>query len=288
MRTTRAGLVSLLSVLLLGGGAVRPPPATAAVVTLVGAGDIARCGSAGDEATARLLDRIGGTVFTTGDNAYPEGAPEDFADCYAPTWGRHLARTRPSPGNHEYHTPGAAGYFGYFDWRDGPGERGYYAYTRGDWRIYSLNSERIDDAQLAWLKADLARTSRACVLAYWHRPLFSSGKHGNDPDVRPFWRALYLAGAEVVVNGHDHDYERFALLRPGGSRSLKGLRQFVVGTGGAELRPFVDIQPHSVVRDASAHGVLRMVLRTSSYDWQFIAVDGSVRDSGSGRCHSRP
>jgi hypothetical protein len=288
MRRTRLSLVSLLSALVLGGGAVLPPPAAAADAVLVGAGDIGRCGSSADDRTADLIDDIAGTVFTTGDNAYPKGSAEDFADCYAPTWGRHLGRTRPSPGNHEYHTPGASGYFGYFDWRDGPGERGYYAYTRGDWRIYSLNSERITDEQLAWLKADLARTSRACVLAYWHRPLFSSGEHGNNPDVRPFWRALYLAGAEVVVNGHDHDYERFSLLRPGGSRSLKGLRQFVVGTGGAPLRAFGEVERHSAFRDDSTHGVLRMVLRAGRYDWQFIAVDGTIADAGSGRCHGRP
>jgi hypothetical protein len=288
MRSRQAGLLSVLSVLVLGGSATTPPPAAAAVTVLVGAGDIARCGSSADNRTADMLGEIGGTVFTTGDNAYPRGAPEDFTDCYAPGWGRHLSRTRPSPGNHDYGTPEAAGYHDYFRWRAGPGDRGYYVYTRGDWRIYSLDSERITDAQLDWLEADLAANPTHCVVAYWHRPLFSSGEHGNDPTVKPFWRLLHAAGAEIVVNGHDHDYERFAMLRPGGSRSSTGIRQFVVGTGGAPLRPFDDVQPHSLARDDSHHGVLRLVLRAQTYAWQFITVNGTVRDSGSGTCHGRP
>ncbi len=257
-------------------------------VTLVGAGDIAGCAWHADEATADLLDTIGGTVFTTGDNAYPSGTAAEFADCYRPTWGRHRDRTKPSPGNHDYRTEDAAGYFGYFRKRAGPEDRGYYAYTRGAWRIYSLNSEVLSDAQLAWLKADLEAHRTRCSLAYWHRPLFSSGEHGNSGEVKQLWRRLYRAGVEAVLNGHDHDYERFAPMRPDGTRTWRGIRQFVVGTGGAGLRGFDEIQPHSVERNATAHGVLKLRLKDGAYAWRFISVDGSYSDTGSARCHGRP
>lgn len=257
-------------------------------VVLVGAGDIARCGNAADEATAKLLDQIAGTVFTTGDHAYPSGTPAEFRECYHPSWGRHHDRTRPSPGNHDYGTPGASGYFGYFDRRAGPEERGYYAYRRGSWRIYSLNSEVLSDAQLAWLKADLAEHRPRCSLAYWHRPLFSSGTHGNSTRMREFWRLLYRRGVELVVNGHDHDYERFAPMRPHGARDSRGIRQFVVGTGGAALRPFEDVQPNSVARHAGSHGVLKLRLADGAYAWRFIPTSGEFRDAGSATCHRRP
>jgi hypothetical protein len=257
-------------------------------VVLVGAGDIARCGSAADGATAELLDGIGGTIFTTGDNVYPSGTRADFRDCYHPSWGRHRDRTRPSPGNHDYLTPGARGYFRYFDRRAGPNERGYYAYRRGPWRIYSLNSEVLSNAQLAWLRADLSKHRPRCSLAYWHRPLFSSGTHGNAPEMRELWRLLYRGGVEFVVNGHDHDYERFAPMRPSGTRFSRGIRQFVVGTGGASLRPFDTIRPNSVVRHARSHGVLKLRLQDGAYDWRFIAVSGRFDDSGSATCHRRP
>jgi len=266
-----------------------PPLAgRAAAAALIGAGDIGRCDSSRDDATARLVDRMIGRVFTLGDNAYPSGSPKQFEDCYAPSWGRFLGRTRPSPGNHDYATADAAGYFGYFGSRAGPAERGYYAYDHGAWRIYSLNSERIGDEQLAWLEADLEANPRRCSLAYWHRPLFSSGLHGNDPSVRPFWKLLYAAGAEIVLNGHDHDYERFARQRPNGTRYWLGIQQFVVGTGGAGLRAFADIQPHSIERQASAHGVLKLRLRDGGYGWRFVSVGGRYLDTGSSPCHGRP
>ena len=263
-------------------------PAGAQAVTLVGAGDIARCESRRDEATARLLDAIGGTVFTTGDNAYPDGSASHFASCYGPSWGRHRDRTRPSPGNHDYHTAEAAGYFGYFGTRAGPNDRGWYAYRRGTWRIYSLNSEVLSDAQLAWLRADLAAHTPHCSLAYWHRPLFSSGRHGGFGDARRLWRPLYRAGVELVINGHDHDYERFAGMRPDGSRSWRGIREFVVGTGGAKLRSFGAIEPHSVERNATSHGVLKLRLKDGAYAWRFVSVGGRYSDTGSARCHGRP
>lgn len=290
-RTHRSTRLAVCLALVLGvaaGGWAPPLAGQASAATLVGAGDIAVCGSSRDEATARLIRGMSGTVITLGDNAYPDGSRAQFNRCYDPSWGRFRNRTRPSPGNHDYHVDGAAGYFGYFGNRAGPGSRGYYAYNRGAWRIYSLNSELLTSRQLAWLEADLAANPSRCSMAYWHHPRFSSGHHGNDPAVRVFWRRLYRAGVELVVNGHDHDYERFAPLRPNGARHWKGIRQFVVGTGGTGLRPFERIQPHSVARQARVHGVLKLVLNDGRYRWRFISVDGSWSDAGSATCHGRP
>lgn len=271
-----------------GSPSTAPAPTaspTPAPVVLVGAGDIASCSSEGDEATAAVLDTIGGIVFTTGDNAYGDGTPKEFAECYHPSWGRHRDRTYPAPGNHDYETPGASGYFEYFGARAG-GPGGYYAYDAGTWRVYSLNSEVLDDEQLAWLRADLAAHPRACVMAYWHAPLFSSGRHGDEPDVRPLWEALEAEGADVVVTGHDHSYERFAPQTAAGAASALGIRQFVVGTGGANLRPFESVQPNSEARNASTHGVLKLTLAPGDYSWEFVpAAGGSFRDSGSDACH---
>lgn len=184
---------------------------------LVGAGDIADCSGSGDEATAKLLDGIPGTVFTTGDNAYESGTPSEFANCYDPTWGRYKARTRPSPGNHDYLTSGASGYFDYFGAAAGDPSKGYYSYNLGDWHIISLNSmcENVggcgaSSPMVSWLKQDLAANPKTCTLAYFHHPLFSSGKSGNKTRMKPTWEVLYTKGADVVLNGHDHDYERFA------------------------------------------------------------------------------
>jgi hypothetical protein len=282
------GFASLALIAAVGLAASALPTSAVAGAVLVGAGDIGRCDSTRDQATARLIEGMVGTVFTTGDNAYPSGSAQQFVDCYDPSWGRFLGRTRPSPGNHDYATAGASGYFGYFGSRAGPDGRGYYAYDLGSWRVYSLNSEQLTDAQLAWLNTDLEANPSRCSLAYWHRPRFSSGYHGNDPSVRLFWRALYAAGAEVIVNGHDHDYERFAPQRPNGERDWMGTRQFVVGTGGAGLRRFSEIKPHSLARQASAHGVLKLRLRDGAYSWRFVSVDGSWTDTGSASCHGRP
>ncbi len=269
---------------------VDEPPADP---TLVGAGDVAYCSLTGDEKTARLLDRIPGTVFVAGDVAYPSGSRRQLARCYDPTWGRWKLRTYPAPGNHDYGTAGAAPYFAYFGARAGAPGAGWYAYDLGDWRIYSLNSSCSavggcgpGSAQEQWLRADLAAHPRACVAAVWHHPLFSSGMHGSNPQVRGLWKALEDAGAELVLNGHDHDYERFAPQGSTGAASLTGIRQFVVGTGGAALRPFGAVQPNSVVRNAATHGVLQLTLRPGSYAWQFVPVAGATyTDSGSGTCH---
>jgi len=259
---------------------------------LVGAGDIATCRGSGDSATAALLASIPGTVFTAGDNAYDSGSAAEYARCYGPTWGVFRARTRPAPGNHEYATAGAAGYFGYFGTRAGDPRRGYYAYNLGSWRIYVLNSNcwtvggcGAGSPQERWLRADLAASPRRCVLAYWHHPLFSSGLHGNQPAVRAFWDDLQAAGAEIVVNGHDHDYERFAPQTPGGVASATGIREFVVGTGGRSHYGFGTVRRNSQVRNATAYGVLELTLRAGSYDWRFVPAAGATfSDAGHGTC----
>jgi hypothetical protein len=267
-------------------------------VVLVGAGDVAGCSYNDDEATAKLLDGIGGTVFTAGDNAYGSGTASEFKNCYDPTWGRYKARTKPTPGNHDYETTDGSAYYDYFGAAAGERGKGYYSYDIGGWHIVALNSQVCGpdastacepfEAQVRWLKNDLAANKTACTLAYWHNPLFSSGsEHGNQDRMRPIWEALYGAGAEVVINGHDHDYERFGPQDPSGAKDpSRGIREFVVGTGGATLRPFGVIQPNSQVRNADTHGVLKLTLRSESYDWEFVPVTGETfTDSGTDDCH---
>jgi hypothetical protein len=264
-------------------------------VVLVGAGDIASCTSHGDEATADLLDAIEGVVFTLGDHAYEAGTPIEFAACYEPSWGRHKARTRPAPGNHEYLSPGASGYFDYFGNAAGKPGNGYYSYDLGAWHIIVLDSncgeiggcER-GSPQERWLRADLAAHPRPCTLAYWHHPRFSSGPHGNEPALDAFWQALYAHGADIVLAAHDHVYERFAPQRPDGAPDpSRGIRQFIIGTGGASRHRFIEPSvANSEVRNDDTHGVLKLALRPGSYDWQFIPVAGKTfTDSGTGRCH---
>lgn len=255
---------------------------------LVGAGDIADCGLEEDEATAKLLDTIPGTVFTAGDNAYPNGTPAEFAACYGPTWGRHRERTRPSPGNHDHRMPGAAGYFGYFG---SAAPYYYYSYDLGAWHVVSLDSEievAAGSPQEQWLRADLAATTRLCTLAYWHKPRFSSSsEHGGNPGMQPLWQALYEARAEIVLAGHNHDYERFAPQTPtGDADSTSGIREFVVGTGGAEHYGFAATLPNSEVRDRVTFGVLKLTLNPGSYAWQFVPIAGATfTDSGIASCH---
>jgi hypothetical protein len=297
-------IVSMLAGFLSGLALSSPPPLpeTALAQTgdpvLVGAGDIANCNRSQDESTAQLLDGIAGTVFTLGDDAYPDGTLAQFNDCYGPTWGRHKARTRPTPGNHEYHTSGAAGYYTYFGAAASPLDanctsncKGYYSYDLGAWHIIALNSEiahGAGSAQEQWLRADLAAHPNTCTLAYWHKPRFSSGGHGNSTGVQPFWQALYDYGADVVLSGHDHSYERFAPQSPTGQADpARGIREFVVGTGGAGLYPFPTVRPNSQVRNNTTWGVLKLTLHAASYDWQFIPVAGQTfTDAGSALCVS--
>ena len=278
-----------------GKNAYEPP-------ILVGAGDIGSCSSMGDEATVELLDSIAGTVFTTGDNVYDSGTAAEFNNCYDPSWGRHKARTQPVPGNHDYADgkSKAEGYFDYFGSAAGEEGEGYYSYDLGDWHIIALNSacekgmEGCENASalrttmVEWLKEDLATNPRKCTLAYWHHPLFSSGANGNYANMKPIWDALYEANVDVVVNGHDHVYERFAPQDPNGVTDLaKGIREFVVGTGGRETRRyFNEIKPNSEVSNADTYGVVKLTLHPSSYDWEFVPVpEGTFADSGSDNCH---
>ncbi len=268
---------------------VQTLPAASTDPVLLAAGDIGQCGMKA-EATARLLDNLPGTIITLGDNAYPNGAPRDFANCYAPTWGRQKARTHPVPGNHDYVTAGASGYFGYFGAAAGPAGKGYYSYDLGAWHLVALNSEiavRPGSVQEQWLRADLAAHRATCTLAYWHQPRFSSGPHSSNATYQPLWQALYDYGADIVLNGHDHDYERFAPQTPGGEADPQhGIREFVVGTGGAVLYPFMMIAPNSEVKSDKAWGVLKLTLHAASYAWQFIPIAGQTfADSGTADCH---
>ncbi len=264
-------------------------PVDAAV--LVGAGDIANCEMIGGaRATAALLDGIQGTVFTTGDHAYQNGSSKEFEKCYEPTWGRHKARTRPSIGNHDMVADKSGKpYFEYFGENAGPPGLGYYSYDLGAWHIIALNSAapaRNNSPQMKWLQQDLAAHPVDCTLAYWHIARFSSGAHGSDPIMADVWKTLYEAGADVVISSHDHDYERFAPQTDKGKPDPeRGIRQFVVGTGGGGVYEFKIKASNSEVRDNSTYGVLKLTLKPGSYDWQFIPMAGKTfTDAGSGTC----
>jgi hypothetical protein len=284
-------LPALLSLLLAcGPGEVTMGPSTqlehASAATLLAAGDIAGCSEKyNDEATSAMLVTLAGTVAALGDVVQKDGAHWEYRKCYHPTWGRVLSRTRPSPGNHDYRTAQAAAYYKYFGSLAGPSGRGWYTYRLGAWRIYSLNSERNIAQQAAWLQQQLAATPSKCVLAYWHRPLYTSGRNPGESSVRPLFDVLYKARAEVVLSGHNHNYERFAPQDADGRAKAAGIRQFVVGTGGAPLEAFVTVQPNSQVRRADMWGVLKLRLYQDSYSWEFLPVGGGERlDSGSGVC----
>jgi hypothetical protein len=272
--------------------------AGSSTATILVAGDIASCEWRADSRTANLIDSLAGTVMTAGDNAYDTGTDREFRDCYGPTWGRFRDRTRPAPGNHDWVTTGAGGYFRYFGERAGPAGRGYYAFDAGSWRVYSLSTDcgyvggcAKGSEQHTWLKQQLASHPNACVLAVWHQPRFSSGPHDDGKRPLPLLQLLHRWGGDVVVNGHDHIYERFAPARPDGTLDREyGVRQFIVGTGGGPLystsQPYA---PNSKVRDSSSHGVLRLVLNADAYTWEFLPVSGDTfRDAGSGTCHGKP
>jgi hypothetical protein len=262
---------------------------------LVGAGAIASCGSTNDEATAQILSTVDGTVFTVGDNAFDSGSLQEFQNCYGPSWGAFLARTRPAAGSREYITPDAAGSFAYFGDAAGPVDKGYYAYDLGNWRIYVLNSNctkvggcEAGSAQETWLRADLEAHPNSCIGAYRHAARFSSGRFADDPRMQPFWRDLYDHGAEFVINGHDHNYQRYAPMTPLGQVDrAKGIREFIVGTGGNGHTSLSTQTP--AIREAAsdlAYGVLKITLHPAGYDWQFLATSKApFDDSGADRCH---
>ncbi|MGH7462250.1 MAG: metallophosphoesterase family protein [Longimicrobiales bacterium] len=286
--------VALVTLAMCVGTVVTFPASSQSFPVLMGAGDIASCDSQGDEATARLLDGIPGTVFTAGDNVYEYGTHQDFMNCYQPTWGRHRTRTRPVVGNHEYLTSGAAAYFTYFGAVAGHPKRGYYSYDFDDWHIVVLNSNcwaiggcHAESPQVEWLRADLHAHRVLCTAAFWHHPRFSSGLHGGMVELTPIWRALYVAGADLVVTAHDHHYERFAPQDQAGRLDRRrGLRQFVVGTGGRSHYPITSAVVNSEVRHSGTYGVLKLTLAPTAYTWEFVPERGKTfTDSGTSACH---
>ena len=294
MRTvTRLLRSAALIVFALSGVLDRAPAVGQVPPVLVGAGDIASCRSLGDEATARLLDAIPGTVFTTGDNAYEFGTDQEFSNCYHPGWGRHLARTRPALGNHDYGTPGAGGYFRYFGAAAGDPQRGYYSYDLGAWHLVVLNSNcrfvgcGPDSPQVRWLRDDLAAHRTTCTAAYGHHPRFGSGPHGGTPQMFAIWQVLYDAGVDLALTGHNHLYERFAPQDPLGRLDpARGIRQITVGTGGRSHYGIRQVAANSQARNTDTFGVLKLVLEPGRYSWEFIPERGKTfRDSGTAPCH---
>ncbi|MDP9201014.1 MAG: metallophosphoesterase [Gemmatimonadota bacterium] len=276
---------------------------------MIGAGDIAVCGTSGDEATAKIVDSVltadsaatvQSVVFTLGDNAYPSGSggvDNDFPRCFSPSWGgrRIMNVIRPAPGNHDYDSGSGAPYFAYFGERAGLPGKGYYSYDVGEWHVISLNSElyfgRANPSEAReqedWLRRDLEDHRNLCALAYFHRPLFSSGDHGGTQDVQPLWRMLYEGGVDVVLNGHEHNYERFLPQTPAGvADSAKGIEQIVAGTGGAALRGVrYPLARNSLVQIHGRFGVLKLSLGAGEYRHAFLDADGRVWDAAGRKCH---
>jgi calcineurin-like phosphoesterase family protein len=263
----------------------------AADPVVTAAGDIAarRRPNEAQTKTAALIRQIDPTaVLTLGDNQYPDGRLRDFRSSYDPTWGVFRSKTYPTAGNHEYHTPNARGYFRYFGRRAHRRHGGYYAFDIGQWHLIAINSGEgdISAAQLEWIRGDLRLSDARCDLAYWHHPRWSSGEHGSDTRMGSLWKVLFGLGVDVVLNGHEHDYERFAPMQPSGKYAPRhGIREFVVGTGGARLDPFGPALRTSQ-RRISQHGVLKMTLSPRSYRWAFIRSDGHVTDKGWYPCHA--
>jgi hypothetical protein len=269
-------------------------------LTLVAAGDVAcaltqRLGRTvcRHDATANLIARLNPhAIAVLGDNQYFTGGLTDFAWVFDATWGRLKERIRPAVGNHEYERAGAAGYFAYYGAAAAP-PGGYYSYNLGPWHVVVLNSNcrfvacGPGSAQERWLRADLAAHPAGCTLAYFHHPRWASGATRPQVEVGPFWNALYEAGADVILNGHYHHYERFAPVDPVGRRDPgRGIREFVVGTGGYDQQPFRVIRGPSEVRNTGTFGVLELTLHRGFYRWRFVPAAGRpFGDSGSGRCH---
>jgi hypothetical protein len=277
---------------------IAPPTATPTPVALIGAGDVVVCGVDDDEQTAAIVEQQlalfpNAGVFIAGDTVNESGRAVEYRNCFSPSWGRFLDRIRPAPGNHDVMTDRGAPYYAYFGKAAGEPGMGYYSYNLGSWHIVALNSNcdviacGKDSKQVQWLREDLQKNQQPCTLLYWHHPRFSSGLEGSVGTVSSFWRTAYEFGAELVVNGNDHDYERFAPQDADGKPDpAQGVREFVVGTGGAELRGWGTIKPNSEVRDNKTHGVVLFELYADHYTWNFLPAEGgSFTDSGSGSCH---
>jgi hypothetical protein len=293
-----------------------PPPAASpawvvaqsGASVMIGAGDIASCLNTASAGTAHLVDsvmkadsiaKVPDVAFTLGDNVYESGTAAEFAQCFTPTWGdpnkRLMRNIRPTPGNHDYYSKGAAPYFAYFGKAAGDNVSGYYSYDVGEWHMLALNSEIIVNptfnaavraAQLAWVEKDLAANKKLCTLAYWHNPRFSSGWHGSNAQFIPLWELLIKHGVELVLNGHDHDYERFRPMNAQGVvDTVNGITQIVAGTGGDELRRFEAPLANSAARVAGRAGVLLLVLGGAEYRTVFLEVGGRLWDPSGGKCH---
>lgn len=294
-----------------------PPPAGAparlvalsGASVLIGAGDISSCSQNNDQLTAMLVDsvlkadsveKVNDAAFTLGDNVYDSGTADEFVRCFTPTWGdsakRIMKKIHPAPGNHEYYTPSANSYYQYFGAVAGDPEKGYYSYDVGEWHLAALNSEMFVNSgftaanrqgQLDWLTKDLKTHAKPCTVAYFHHPLFSSGYHGGDASLRPLWQVLYDNNVDLVLSGHDHDYERFAPQTPDAMvDTLRGIPEIVVGTGGEELRGFGG----SAIRNSAARiegraGVLILTLGAAEYRAVFLEVGGNIWDASGGKCH---
>ena len=270
--------------------------------TLVGAGDIASCKYIeGAQATAKLIEKIPGTVFADGDLAYEHGNAAEFQNCYGTTWGKFKERTRPALGNHEYGTPNATAYFQYWGHRAGAAGKGYYSYNLGIWHVVVLNTNcgapglegcGAGSPQELWLRRDLKEHPNACIVAYGHHALFSSGvfqSHAIHPELKSLWQDLYDAHADLVVAGHEHSYERFAPQDPDGRGDpAHGIREIVVGTGGRSHDMLGFAIPNSEVRNTDTYGVLKVTLAPHGYTWEFVPEEGKTfRDSGSGVCRNQ-
>ena len=294
MRLACVGLVTLLGLL---AGCQRPDDRDRlaramqedSVPVLVGAGDIGDCDSEGAGQTAALLDSIRGTIFVAGDAGYASGKnPDPMVTCYDPTWGRHRARTRPTPGNHEYNRGGPARYFEYFGKAAGDPSKGYYSYDLGTWHVLALNTTlptAPGSGQDAWIRRDLEASLGKCTVAYMHHPAFSSGPHDEQQDVRPLWSTLASYGVSVAIAGHDHIYERFERLDAAGEPDAKGVRQFVVGTGGARRYRIEALRAGSEAHSSENFGLLKLSLLKDRYRWEFIPVDATgFEDRGEESC----
>ena len=314
MRTVRSCLVCFLVLIAISSASLNAQSAksskpkeslkqsnTTASFILVGAGDIAGCEDlSGARATAALIENIPGTVFATGDLAYNSGSIWEFRNCYDPTWGKFKDRTKPAPGNHEYNGSSAIGYFQYWGNQAGDPKKGYYSYDLGAWHVVVLNTNceilslggcGEGSPEEKWLREDLASHANSCIAAYGHYALFSSGifpRHGRHAELKPLWRALYAAHADLILAGHEHSYERFAPQDPDGRLDAEhGIRQITVGTGGRSHTLLGFAQPNSEVRNDDTYGVVELTLSPGRYKWEFVPESGrNFRDSGEGTCHN--
>ena len=295
MRGAGCAAAACVVAALAGCGGDGGAPAT---FNVAAAGDIAQCFNGPASAsvaarTAALVRSDDAIVLTLGDNAYEIGSPEEFANCFHPTWGAFKDRIRPAYGNHDSYTPDGAGYFGYFAEQAGPDRLGYYSFDYGGWHFIVLNSVSEDlstnSPQYKWLVADLANSrGTQCTIAVWHYPYYNSGKqYGSYQPIKPFFEALYNGGVEMVLSGHEHLYERFAPQNADGvADPARGVRQFVVGTGGRELNKLGTPMANSEVRIEGVWGILRLTLAEGSYSWRFIPLGGGAAlDSGQDVCH---